>query len=295
MNDFVRSHSHLAQEFGLTYDPPVLTGIGDDIAMPPFPAAPRPQDHYLEPQKVRAGQAARSTSLELAAWPSVVWDVNGYYHCLGVGWAASRKQLMQGYLAADGQSDDYLTYVLSQLLNPRVRREYDACPQGTKYFDRYVEAEIKRRAAAMAEVYGTSAETVLNNWGFEFVRDDEEVDIPQEDGEDRRSSTPAPESASWPYGYYLWRLRRADEVLVTVEAMQCWQEAIAAECQRRKVVLSFGVGAMGPRAGSVAQVMSVDGVTVVFAPLHRLHEIEVLAPHAVNRLLSSQARPGTGK
>lgn len=280
--------------------------LGDFIQSSPFLAenlrapglmSPPVQDQILYQDPAQAGEGVRtcSTSMELECWPSVVWDVNGYYRELGVGWAATRKQMLRSYLMRGGQDDERLTYILSQLLDPEVRRAYDACPLGESFFDEYVAAEIRKQALRVARRLSVSADKALSILGYEIRDDDPEsdsdVDIPQEDGENgvtSEASSEAPEV--WPYTYYLWRMRKREMRLATVEVMRRWQEAIIAECGARGVSINFGVGIMGGGRASRVLTLSVRDARVAFVSVNHIADIEVLAPSAVDRLISSQGR-----
>src|SRR5690348_4532650 len=85
---------------------------------------------YETPVRLGWGPDRWSTSMALVPVERVCHDVNGYYRELGVDWRATRKELLQAYLAKDGQSDVRLTYVFKQLLNPQVREAYDKSPKG---------------------------------------------------------------------------------------------------------------------------------------------------------------------
>jgi hypothetical protein len=270
--------------FRLTLGPPVAPPSLDQVL-------------YPVPSTATAGAVTRSTSLELEGWPSVVWDVNGYYHALGVGFRASRRQLMRGYAARGGQGSDYLTYVLAQLLDPQVRRKYDACPMRSMFFDRYVEEEIRRRALKLARKRGVEPEQILAEWGFEVEEKSFDglgvqvgwsspvghgpVDIPQESRENGATSVQEPEG--WPYTYYVWNLRRRDDVPANQMVMRRWQEAIVSECQRRGVTASFAVGLMGPDRRRL-HVMSVHGARVAFISADHVHQLDQLAKNAAHRL-----------
>ncbi|MFE4863234.1 hypothetical protein, partial [Streptomyces sp. NPDC056670] len=91
-----------------------------------------------------------STTLVPARAAVACHDVNGYYRTLGVRPDATRRQLMDAYVAQDGQADAYTTYAFKQLLNPRTRARYDAAPLGEPFSDQYVRAEIVRRASLRA-------------------------------------------------------------------------------------------------------------------------------------------------
>lgn len=255
------------------------------------PDLPSPDEVlYLEPTRNGLGTDVRSTCLEVERWPTVVWDVNGYYRALGVSFRATRKQLMQAYNDRDGQSSRYLTYVLSQLLNPAVRRRYDAAAMHGIFMDRYVEETLKRRAQEIAHRVGVDPEEILDHWGLKIEKPEGEevelVDIPQESGEDETTQPPAEEPQSWPYAYYVWRLRRREDRPGNVEIMRRWQEAVAAECQAQGVVTSFAVGLMR-HSEWVCTVMSVGDARVAFLHIDHADQLDRLTKTAVRQLIHS--------
>lgn len=297
MEDFVKTSEHLAGVFGVPLDMVVPPPRARTRRQQELPSLGLNDDMYPEPRAYGRIQAmSRSTSGELVSWPSVVWDVNGYYCALGVGFRATRKQLMRAYYKLNGQEDEYLTYVFSQLLNPKVRREYDARPLGSTMLDFYEIQRLRSEAIAWAaqmraEGVEVTPKEVLEDWGYEVPERaedddspvDDQVDTPQEKGEDRAvPSTGSTES--WPYTYFLWRLKRRELALVNSEIMHHWQEAIAAECQARRISLNFGVGAMGGSQDSRIAKMSVGDVNVVFVNVGSLDDMEELAGHAVQLL-----------
>lgn len=307
MGDFVRTSEHLAEVFGVPVDMIIPPPRARTRRQQELPSLGLDDDLYPEPRGIGDYELMfRSTGMELVSWPSVVWDVNGYYHALGVGFRATRKQLLRAYHVKNGQNDEYLTYVFSQLLNAKVRQQYDSCPLGGLFIDRYVISELRKKAVQRAaqmrrEGLETTAEDVLDEWGFEpdeqtyIEPDDQEevddhpaddqVDTPQKKGEDKTvPSTGSTES--WPYTYFLWRVKRRDFHFGNSQSMHRWQEAIASECQARKASLSFGVGLMGEGQGSRIAKMSVGGVNVVFISTGSLDDMEELARYAVQLLIT---------
>lgn len=247
----------------------------------------------LSPHRAaRPGVLTRSTSQELVPWPLVVWDVNGYYHALGVGFLATRRQLLLAYLAKGGQENERLTYVFAQLLNPRIRRRYDACPLGSFFMDKYIAEEIEARARVIALARRVSeavtVDDVLREWGFDDEKmnaegGEEGVDIPTNPRNDE--GVAEEEHDTWPYTFYLWRsisLSHADQVSV----MREWQEHLVEACQQRGVKTSFGVGLMKASvAPSRTLSLSLEDVTVLFIADDEIHDIPRLAIHAVDTFL----------
>lgn len=241
----------------------------------------------------------RSSCLELEPWPSMCYDVNGYYCELGVGYRATRKQLLRAYLERDGQSDERLTYVFSQLLDPKIRREYDACQPDEVFFDRYVIEGIRRKADEQSRQLRTmgievSTEDLLDKWGFDFdspgvVQEqdqaEERVDTPKESRETVGVPPETPPQDPWPYAYFLWRLQHRDRALDLKQMARLWQEAIITECEARRVSTSFAVGIMRDEVSRISE-LSVKGVRVIFIDISAVSNARELAIQAVNRLIS---------
>lgn len=307
MGDFAKTNPYLAEAFGLEASPSLQPKEALDT--PAAKSKVIDATVYNTPRLVHDGAVSRSTSQVLDSWPSVVWDVNGYYHALGVGFRASRKQLLRAYYARGGQEDEYLTYVFSQLLNAAVRRIYDAQPLGVKFLDRYVEMELKRRAHQAARDRRAAGENVtpaevLDEWGFvapdkdhsEAAKDHfsqleegedlpaERVDIPRETGED----VPETKTETWPYNYYGWRLSVLRDDAQDLANMQAWQEAIAEECHRLGVVVNFAVGLIGHSRLGRIMTLSVESTTVVFIAIEHVGSIDELAVQAVQRLKNAR-------
>lgn len=308
MGDFAKTNPHLAEAFGLEATPTLQPKEAlDDSSI--SRSMITDSVVYKTPGLLHYGAVSRSTSQALCSWPLVVWDVNGYYYALGVGFRASRKQLLRAYEARGGQEDEYLTYVFSQLLSASVRRAYDAQPLGVKFLDRYVEMDLKRRALQVARerraagIETTPAE-VLDEWGFvapdkdhsEVGKDHfsqleggetlsaERVDIPKESGE----NTPKTTTDTWPYNYYGWRLSTLRDHVQDLQSMQAWQEAIAAECHRQRAVVSFAVGLIGHSRLGRMLTLSVESTTVVFISTEHVGSIDELAVQAVQRLTNAR-------
>jgi hypothetical protein len=247
--------------------PPVSISPDISVVLGGAPDFWAESDAYSSPTPFSPfGPVVCSSGLELESWPSVVWDVNGYYWSLGVHFRATRRQLKDAYRARGGEDDAYLTYVFSQLLDPQIRRAYDAKPLGSVFWDKYVEKKVRDRAHQMAIQHEVDADVILRQWGFvdaeeAAAQEAEElrVDTAGEPGEDEQ----APPGGS--YTFYVWRtktylLRESD-----VRLARDWREAILDECYRHHVTARFAVGIMGsPRLGSDVTMLSVRGVTVLF-------------------------------
>lgn len=183
---------------------------------------------FSVPTRLGKGPLSWSTSTALVPVERVCHDVNGYYQELGVHWRATRRELMEAYRDRDGQSSSRLTYVFKQLLNPRVREEYDRTPQGSMFMDDYTDDDLKRRAAREAGERSSrgeivSAEGVLDEWGYLLVGDDE-LD----------SVTPMRKDLSWDepwgYAYYAWK---TSSYLPDERRLRRWQEFLCTAASQR--------------------------------------------------------------
>jgi hypothetical protein len=188
----------------------------------------------------------------LAVLPEWSWDVCGYYVSLGVHWTATRGEIRRAYIAAcareGGQhQDEYLTYVMAQLGDERIRRLYDLVPLGGVFLlDRYVETRIKRAAAAeaarrVAEGGEATTEDVLDEMGLH-----EEPRAPQggepgaEDGPEPVQEAPR---SRWGvvWGHYLLAGSQGVPVHDTA-LLEAWQGMVAAALRARGIVMEFAVG-----------------------------------------------------
>jgi len=229
------------------------------VSVPAWEPGPPPD------QPLRCGPAEElwaSSCLELLPFRPVIWDVNGYYAELGVDSRATRRQLMRAYNALDGQRSERLTYVLRQLLDTDVRRDYDAALPGEPFIDRYVEEEMRKRAAAESGRRAShgehvSAEEILDDWGYVLLNDDEStelerLDSPPETDEDR------PYQESWGYSYYLWKTWDLD-----TPQLRAWQSLLVKELSARGCSVRFAVGMTAHTEGGF-ELYEEDGDFIFF-------------------------------
>lgn len=180
-----------------------------------------------------------STGVAVEPWPSIVWDANGYYRALGVSSRATRRELREAYQRLDGQRSDYLTYVIHQLLDPDIRRVYDATPRGRIFLDDLVAEQMRRESAIQ-----TSQERRMLWEQTGFVPDEQEMlDWDEVIGQTSTPSKPGSEDAEaerqdWSWGYYL----RGVESLPDVTALQTWQRLLIEALARRGVAVEIAVG-----------------------------------------------------
>lgn len=219
----------------------------------------------------------------IVKYPSIIWDVNFYYGDLKVRYDATAAQLRDSYITLNGSESVRLTYVLKQLLNPQVRRAYDACQFGSIFFDRYV-AEIVRQRMIHESVGIPAQETSHNDkndknpFDFTDVMDQEivaDLDGVAQDG--------VRSARSWLIGFYQYHTARVD-----VEKMRIWLKCLCEVMGGQNISLSVGLmGTSG--AQDDVYVMWVDGNNVAF-----LHEDCSPTPERAQKVLEyfqSQSDP----
>lgn len=179
------------------------------------------------------GPEVWSTCTDVAPIIVFKWDVNGYYRELGVHPDATRRELMQAYVACNGQESPRLTYCFKQLLNPKIRKEYDATPLGEPYLDEYTQDEL-RKAAARESVkrctvgeYVTPAE-VLDEWGYEL-----------NDGLEDAPTPPKPRRKNFEYKYYAWQ---TSEYLQDEERLAEWQSVLVSQAAQMGIKKKIAIG-----------------------------------------------------
>lgn len=117
-----------------------LDDLSSKLADPPEQADP------TEPILAGTGDPTFSTCVAVEPWPTITWDVNGYYFELGVHHRATRAELRVAYQAKQGHRSERLTYILSQLLDPETRRAYDATSPDHVFVDDYVLWEVRKHS-----------------------------------------------------------------------------------------------------------------------------------------------------
>lgn len=219
---------------------PEYFSVLDEASVPPEPPD--------EPFRQGWGPRWCSSETALDITPRICWDVNGYYRGLGVHWKATRKELGEAFLARDGHSSPWLAYVLSQLLNPEVRRAYDRSPPGEPFLDDdFVQADLARKAyeearrRTLVEGVETHRDRVLEEWGLSAVKPGDanaldQVDSDSGGGQDEPSSS----QETWEYAFYLWRT-----VTGSLEHLKCWQELLLRELSVLGYTVRFSVGMIG--------------------------------------------------
>lgn len=242
------------------------------------PARPEPRRALVTPPWRRRvpvlvpagiGPDRCSSSQALAPRPLMCWDVCGYYSRLGVHWKATRRQLREAYLARGaalaGKGNADLAYVLSQLLNPEIRREYDAVPLGGFFLrDRDTVAALKRAAHRVARTrmrYSVPEEAqeeeqtpedlarqVLREWGFRLGPGSDEPG--RQRPETAASQAPEQPTRTWSPPWrtrWTWYAdRECDSTDRTwderVAALERWQLLLVRAFSAKSARVEFGVG-----------------------------------------------------
>lgn len=233
------------------------------------------------PRLVGYGPAECSTSVEVALPFQMVWDCNGYYLALGLTPQANRREIREAYQRLRGWKSPRLTYIVKQLLDPKVRARYDATPFGSLYIDYEVESwlrEKERQAVNQLMKEGLTTENARKVLGlrnkpepapFEMLDDEPEID------------DTAPTVRRWGYAFYLWNTHEMDR-----ERLARWQEALVRALAERGERTRIAVGLHGGMS-SPFEVAPVGSRVVVF-----LHEgeseqpMEALARQAASRVVA---------
>ncbi len=219
-----------------------------------------------EPRPVRGG-GAFSTSRELATWPGIVWDVNGYYRDLGVPWWAARADIRSAYMQAEGWLSVRLTYVAKQLLNAEVRRVYDACSRDDVFFDQYVMFEMKERLqndllAAITSGSASAAESEPVDLSASLGKSFSGVDTVGPVGQDVQRA----------WGYWSWQDHGGDPAVI-----DSWRALLSEALWRKGRIRNLAVGLSGC-IDHLAEVKVVQGQVVAFLAVDTMPTTE-LAEH----------------
>ena len=215
---------------------------------PQFAEAVRPK-----PRPVEAGPMEFTTNVGLERWPTIVWDVNGYYRDLGVSHRATRIELRDAYIRLEGHKSKRLTYVLRQLLNPEIRAAYDATQPGSVFFDHYMAEYVQDQMFAdQVEEFGR-----ILTFDERVEQEMMQVDLTQYMNKpfetvDTVTPTGHDSSGRWRWGYYLWGTDIYD-----TDRLRQWQGLLIEALARREAVLKLSVGLIG---GSVEEPMRVEAV-----------------------------------
>lgn len=211
---------------------------------------------FLVAQGAPVREASSCTAL--AVMPEVCWDVCGYYRALGVHWRAPRKEIMVAYNSRDPMKrNEPLHYVLTQLLDPVIRRAYDLMPLGGLFLgdrgvresiERLAAMEASRRTSMMDPGEMTGQADVLSEWGFDKGVSEEEA-RERLGGQFRPGQAPDELGSSledWERHWGWYRLADPyDDPYggdADVRPLERWQALVSAALAEAGVRISFAVG-----------------------------------------------------
>jgi hypothetical protein len=152
---------------------------------------------------VPAGPYEFALSQALERWPTIIWDVNGYYRELGVQPRASRAELRAAFRDRRGWASARLTYILCQLLDEDVRAAYDSAQPGTVFFDEFVARWFHEQTLNDS----IREEGRLLTLDERIEKGQEELDLSQYMNKPYDLLDKSPEDevrSSWRWGYYLY-------------------------------------------------------------------------------------------
>jgi hypothetical protein len=214
--------------------------------------APAPPPRPDKPFLAGKGAPECSSSVGLALFPDVIWDVNGYYRELGFSFpfrGITRKDLRVAAYRMGADTSVRLNFVLRQLLDHSVRHEYDCAPLGRPYMDGWIEEAMRLGAQreagrrTMRDGSVTSSDEVLDEWGMVGLTDEEHADLERKKEEERKRQIML--GKTWRWSYYLWRSSEYDP-----QRLGEWQSLLVSEFARRGVRFKFSVGYFGDQPQS---------------------------------------------
>lgn len=229
-----------------------------------------PQEEREEVYRASWGESDMSTSVTIKPVPVVIWDVNNYYRDLGFSWPfrPTRRELRLAYQALNGQDSERLTYCFKQLLQPAIRAAYDRTPLGSRYDDKYVKEENKRKL-------GPIAKEVSEEEG-RLVTVDELVERENQAQRALRELPPPSKNYIWNWGYYAYKSRKYDP-----EILEQWQTLLVQEFASRGLAVVISIGYIGEVDDEIV-IKTHEGKTVIFLNENTHPTIE-LAQTAVSK------------
>jgi len=213
------------------------------------------------------GPDAAASTQSLQPYPPVIWDVCGYYRRLGFDWREFRqvgpKQVRMRYLSLDPRQEDHdLFYAADQLLDPLIRRAYDAQPLGGLFLgDRDVRLMLERLAAreaarriAEARRYDPDGDEeparqqdVLAEWGFD------KSGVSAEEARERLASSAlgATLEKTWE-GAWSWYVlaEPGHRSEAPGGVLEDWQQMVASALSAAGATVQFSVGYRPGRNGA---------------------------------------------
>lgn len=195
-------------------------------------------DGVNEPQVGQWGPFEWSPSLTIEVYRPFVWDVNRYYHDLGVPTDATRRQIKEAYQAR-GLDDDRLTHIVKVLLDPERRATYDSLQPGDFLFDKYLRAVVQQRVLDDAGSWVDPTDEEMMEHARTLMEDlDRRMNRPVSEGpvdKDALSDQNPLNQSAW--GYYIWRMGGSHEY-----RMARWRCELALAMREQGVVRHLRVG-----------------------------------------------------
>lgn len=187
-----------------------------------------------------------------------IWDVNGYYRALGLGWPyrPSRAELRRAYQRVNGQASEYVTHALKRLLDPVFRAHYDRRPLGQPVDDQYRWGLVKRQAAlwAAAQALRLGRPMSFDDFLGERLTRTIAADPSAIETTDPVQAHPTGVAVSntivpWPYAYYQFGSRKRDD-----DTLARWQRLLIEAFRRGGLSVQVAVGYLGARPSAAARV-----------------------------------------
>jgi hypothetical protein len=245
------------------------------------------QSRLSDPERpflVGFGPAEFSTSLALEHFPSIIWDVNGYYRDLGVNPKATRMELRKAYQALDGQGSNRLTMIMNVLLNPKRRLLYDLAPFGSLYVDAEVDEALRLQAvqaAAEARARGEELSDEEAQARYENMSESAEA---MQDAMLREMQRGFQEQIGG-WSFYLWRTKQRD--MRQLPRLAQWRSLLAKWLNEYHDGPPYTLG-VGFFAGDQEVAIAVVGYRVVIFLNEKSEPTDVVACMAVVELLRHQ-------
>lgn len=222
------------------------------------------------PKLVANGSSAVfSTCQDIERWPTIVWDVNGYYSALGVRPGASKKEITQAYLDRVGLLQDdgdrvRLTYIYKVMLDPERRTKYDGAPLGSVFNDPFVAEAIR-----LSDAWETSQKLLRGEVSFDELMDMQEaLDADAQAVEDdflarSRETGLTAQNAMIGGGQWMWSYYVLDSTCDDHQRLARWQALLVRYLSRKRKGIHIAVGFVGGTESSY-EVHAVGFRTVVF-------------------------------
>jgi hypothetical protein len=225
-----------------------------------------------EPFRGGDGPLVCSTSTALVPHPSVVWDVRGYYQRLGFGFPynPTRRQLRLAAIEAQAENDPLTMYGLLVVLGAKgewERRNYRSLFLGERYYDPFVQDEIKAEAQRVsselaAEGLQVSRDEVMEEMGFSSADHETPEQTAERLERERLSSLSEVSGSQFPWSFYVL----PPVPLVDLDVLAAWQRELihAADSCRGLVARELEGFAVGLASGQEWEwnVRHIDGDTV---------------------------------